>query len=283
MRYVKKVNNNMALAADGKTEWVVFGKGLGFGFKKGDDLPDDRIEKRFQAIDSDERGHKLYTEAILSQVDSETIEVIAKTSSKIESVLGFSLTNYNFLALADHISFAIKRAKDSVNTSRKGHFVHLDRVYPTEYKAAKIMFNALNVALTDTVLPEEEIDYLTLHYVNAATSDLYLDETIEMTKLIQKITQLISYSMQINIDTSSINYSRFVTHIRFLMVRQKRGEASRMDSAMHAMVKSVIEQFPNCFSAADKVARLLEEIKGWKITDEEILYLTMHIWRLVRE
>ena len=50
MEFIKNYNNNAALVKDlaGK-DWVVIGKGIGFGLKKGMPVDESKIERRFLA------------------------------------------------------------------------------------------------------------------------------------------------------------------------------------------------------------------------------------------
>lgn len=281
MKYVKKVNNNMALAKDDQgADWIVVGKGLGFGFKKGDLIRDDQIRRKFQAVDNAKTHQN--PEKILSMINPKILMVITDISSEVERMLGFKLSNYNYLALADHINFAIKRATDPEFADENQKSVSsLKDIYPREYHAATITLQELNKKL-NLKLPKNEVDYLTFHYVNAATSNTYLSETVEMTKLIRKITRVITYAMQINIDTSSINYTRFITHIRYFIARQKDKNSRRLEPPDKVLIKTIANQYPECFSTAAKVAQVLEKSEGWHVNDEEIMYLTLHIWRLTR-
>ena len=53
MKFIKNYNNNAALVEDqNHTEWIVLGKGIGFGMKAGMDIDDTKIAKRFIAEDS---------------------------------------------------------------------------------------------------------------------------------------------------------------------------------------------------------------------------------------
>ncbi|WP_282805694.1 PRD domain-containing protein [Lactobacillus isalae] len=282
MKYKKKVNNNMALALDkdGK-EWVLVGKGLGFGFKKGDAIGNERIEKRFRAEEK-EIGSQQAISQVLSKINPQVLLVITNISSKIEKFLGFKLSNYNYLALADHVNFVIQKQKDPQYKKIEHVDFQLKNIYPKEYEAAIYTLRIIREKLHVT-LPEIEANYLTLHYVNAATNDSYLDETLEMTELIEKITRVISYSMQVSIDKNSINYSRFITHIRYFFTREMSNKKTNEEKISTELIHVIVKNFPECYSTATKVAELLNRDKSWKIDEEEILYLTIHIWRLTRK
>lgn len=284
MKYIKKVNNNMALVTDKKgSEWIVVGKGLGFGFKRGDSIHDSQIMRKFRAVDTvDNNMTRQNPEEILSMINPKILMVITEISTQVENLLGFQLSNYNYLALADHINFAIKRTLDpNLVKDNQQSIAKLKSIYPREYNAAELTLNSLQKQLK-LKLPSNELDYLTFHYVNAATNDICFSETIEMTKLIQKITKVISYAMQINIDTSSINYTRFITHIRYFIAGQNGKSSKETTKPKETLIKTIASQYPECFSTAVKVAQVLEKKKGWHVSDEETMYLTLHIWRLTR-
>lgn len=270
----------MAMAADDDHQTqIVLGKGLGFGFKRGDTLPPERIERIFQQTLTDNR---IDPEQILREIDTTVFQEINTLANDVEVQLGFKLSDYNYLALADHLSFAIKRANNpNFKHSRTQSTSGLKNIYPKEYAAALVTIQKIQSDMGIT-LDQDEVSFLTYHYVNAATSGLYLAETVEMTKLIQKVTQLISYLMQVDIDTNTTNFTRFVTHIRYFIQRQEQNEPLPA-AGDQALRQVVISSYPECYSVATKVATLLQQLKGWQVNEEETVYLTLHIWRLTRE
>jgi len=108
MRLVKNFNNNAALVKDQQdNEWVVIGKGISFVKSVGDPIDDDRIERRFKADDSTENLIETAT-----NVSPEIAEVVNQIEQLVKKRLDYSFDDYQYLSLADHIDFAIKRSQD---------------------------------------------------------------------------------------------------------------------------------------------------------------------------
>lgn len=276
MYFIKKINNNVAFARDDNgLDWIILGKGVGFGRSSKDIIDDDSISKKFKAIDGIENKRNM---AFLTQIDTELLEIVTRVSNRVEDLLDITLSDYNYLALADHLKYAIDRYDEddeSVGDS------DLKRIYPREYAAAEVIINQIRDEL-QVNLAANEVNFLTYHFVNATTNETYLSETVEMTKIIKKIVDLISYAMQIKIDKNSINYTRFITHIRYFIIRQSKeqSDTERLDEVVSQTIR---KKYPVAYQTAKKIARILEQQNNWIVSDEEQLYLTLHIWRLTRK
>ena len=109
MNFIKKINNNVALAqaADGH-EWIVLGKGIGFGKKAGDPLYSSEIEKRFIAEPSEQFSHVIQT---VFQLNPDLLAVVMEVSQHAEQVLGCQFSNYQYLALLDHLHAALNQSQ----------------------------------------------------------------------------------------------------------------------------------------------------------------------------
>ena len=80
------------------------------------------------------------------------------------------------------------------------------------------------------------------------------------------------------IDTTDFNYSRFVSHMHYLL---KRGRENTMiQSDNDAIFAATKESFPKAYQAAQSVCRYLLSVSGIDLSEEEQLYLMMHINRL---
>lgn len=75
MEFIKNYNNNAALVKDsaGK-DWVVIGKGIGFGLKKGMPVDESKIERRFLAQDEIDQVEP----EVVKGIDPQSFEASAK-------------------------------------------------------------------------------------------------------------------------------------------------------------------------------------------------------------
>lgn len=74
-----------------------------------------------------------------------------------------------------------------------------------------------------TEFTEDEAGFIALHFVNAEYNTT-INDTFEMTNMIQKILELVRLEMGIEFDEESLHYERFITHLKFLVQRLYRHE-----------------------------------------------------------
>ena len=90
----------------------------------------------------------------------------------------------------------------------------IKRLYKEEFmcgvEAIRIIQDKLNIHL-----PEDEAGFIAMHIVNAELNE-EMPNVIQITKLIQDILNIVKYHFQIDLDEESLNYFRFVTHLKFL-------------------------------------------------------------------
>ena len=126
MKFVKNFNNNAALVEDDQqTEWIVIGKGVGFGKHRGDEIDLAKIERRFKAADQEETVLNTVT-----QLSPEIVEVVNRVEKLVKDQLSRSFTDYQYLSLADHIDFAIKRTRDGINLDSATVSWETNRLFP---------------------------------------------------------------------------------------------------------------------------------------------------------
>lgn len=215
MKFLRNFNNNAALVEDDESvEWVVIGKGIGFGKHPGDALDEDKIERRFIAtmkgnIDVDS----------FKDIKPQALLITTKVIHLVEPLLGLSFSDYQYFVLADHIDFAIKRANDGIDVDNGTVRWEVRKLFSKEYQAAEKAV-ALIKDCAKISLPKSEVVFMTYHFVNAASDGSKLQETIKITKLIAGVIDIVQYQYQLTLDPDSFNYNRFVAHLRSLMVQR---------------------------------------------------------------
>lgn len=134
---------------------------------------------------------------------------------------------------------------------------------------------------TGISLPASEATSIALHLINAEdrTSDMHL--TLMMTKIIQDVIGIIESELAITFKKDSFNYSRFITHLRHLIQRQVRDQQIFSDNS--ELYSTVRLQYPKVAACVDKIDAYFEKEYHWKYSDEEKLYLIMHINRVCAE
>ncbi|KRM24534.1 PRD domain-containing protein [Latilactobacillus graminis] len=279
MYFIKKINNNVALAKDeNNVEWILLGKGIGFGKKTNDLLDQTEIDRRFKALE--EFGNHQAIANMVGQIDGNIFQLASEVSDQVAAFLGIRFSNYNYLALADHLSFALERTQNGNDYPNEFRW-EVQNLYPKEYQAAEMSLKFIEQRIK-VALPQSELTFFTYHYVNAQNKETQIEDTIELTAMINQVLEIISYHFQKKLAVNSMNYARFLTHLRYFMIRQLNNDLGGSD--LDPMISTVIkEKYPRAYQAAKKIQLYLKKSRNWDISHNEMMYLTLHIWRLTRE
>lgn len=271
VKFLKTFNNSAALARnDQGQEEIVLGKGVGFGLKKGDPIDISKIERRF--VTKDEVNQ-------VKRFNPKTIEVTDKIVQLVEPLLQVKFNDFQYLALADHIDFAVTRVKDHIDIDSANNNWEVKNLYPKEYVVAKKVVKLINQAL-QVELPESESIFMTYHLVNAKSDVSQVQETVQITNLINGIIDIIQLQYSMQLDTSSFNYSRFISHLRILLVRflrNKHKDEAPLDPAMLGFMKI---KYSKAYETADRIATYLQAKMNWTLDTDDKFYLVLHIWRV---
>lgn len=266
---VKVFNNNVILVKDNGIEKVLFGKGLGFNKKFGEVLDSGLIAEKLFKIE-DEKNQKNMDE-IISRVDTEFFtlceEVIIDISEELEEELNENI----HIGLVDHLFFAIKRIKS--NEKMENPFlVEIQTLYRKEFelatKLAKRIGNEIGINI-----PIGEIGFITLH-IHSARNNGKLSNTIKYSFLGNAIVEHVEKKLQIDIDRQSIDYARFLTHIRFAVERIMLDHNIKND-----LISVIKNKYSTSYNIATEVSNILENGLDKVVSEDEIAYLAMHIQR----
>jgi beta-glucoside operon transcriptional antiterminator len=273
MKIDKIINNNIvsALEEDGK-EVVIMGKGIGFGAKPGKTIPEGKIEKIFR-LDSQNNVDKF--KELLVNLPLEHLKASTEIINYAKSVLNRRLNQSIYITLTDHISFAIERFKQNMTFSNP-LLNEIKAFYKEEYLVGEYAV-ALIERRTGVCLPVDEAGFIALHIVNAEYNT-GMRETLDITNLIQNVVTIVKEYFHMNIDETSLNYQRFVTHLRFLAQRIVAGELLGGENG--EFNELVSRMYPEEYACSSKVKDYIQEAFQHDVTEEETAYLAVHIKRM---
>ncbi|MGX7262360.1 BglG family transcription antiterminator LicT [Enterococcus crotali] len=275
MEVKKVINNNIvkSLNADGH-EVLVMGKGIGFKKNVGDRIDDDLIEKVYTS-NTDLSTNKLTQ--LLSNVRLEHLQVANEIIGFAKVSLGKKLNENIYLTLTDHIDYAIERHSNGLPV-RNALLWEIKRFYNHEYLIGKEALNMISNRL-DIVLPEDEAGFIALHIVNAELDLSQVSQVSEMTKVIQKIINIVKYHYKTDLDEYTLNYERFITHLKFFVQRLFSGiELDKdKDEGFLFMLK---EKYQEEYLCALKIREYISKEFGRDLQEDEMIYLTIHIRRI---
>ena len=274
MKIIKIVNNNIVTSEDEQQhEIIVMGRGLGFGKKPGQEIQEDKIEKIFH-LDSDVQNNKLLT--IIEDIPLEHIKAADEIIEYAKKMLGDKLKNTIYLSLIDHINCAIERQKDNL-MFQNPLLWETKQYYPSEFHVGVQSLNILKNAL-GIDFPVDEAGFIALHFITSEY-DTKLNVTLDIPKLIDEIVKIIQKHFTIDIDKNSIHFERFITHLKFFAARvlQAKQIPDDGDFLFRSMIR---DQYKESYKCALEIKQHIESNYKIEISEEEVVYLTVHIKRI---
>lgn len=271
----KVLNNNAFISLDENgEEIVVMGKGVAFG-KKGN-----------QYVDLSNFNYKIFSNkdkqlndkfiSVISDIPEEYLSVTTKIVNGYEAEYSKKLNDIVYISLAEHIQGAVERTKNGIKVSNP-LFLEIKRLFPNEYKAGK---NALELIKNELKVEfnEDEAAYIAQHIVNAEL-DNDISNITNITKLMQEITHIVKYYFRVEFEEDSNAYYRFVTHLKFFAQRIfKNNSYEDNDNDLFDILK---EKYSKSYKCVVKIKEFIENTYDYKLSEEEQLYLIIHIERIV--
>lgn len=271
---IEKVINNNIISAYEKSgaEVIVMGRGIGFKKKQGEVVPADQISKIFR-IKS--RTLTEQFKELLANMPLERVRISDEIISHAKDHLKLKLNQSIYVTLTDHINFAIERVSQGIEP-QNALLWEIKRFYPQEFQlgiyASELIHDRLGI-----LLPEDEAGFIALHFVNAEYGTDIRD-AVKFPDQMQAIVDIVEHDLGIMLDESSLHYERFVTHIKFLIQRIYRKELlSSEDRELSLMMQ---RKYPREYQCSVKVAEYIMKATGSRLSEEEIMYLSVHIRRV---
>ena len=276
MKVHKILNNNVIVTLDDKgKELILTGRGIGFKKREGDLIDTNLIEKQFSLDNKDilPKFNELLSEIPLEVLTTSQI-IINHAKEFMESKLQDSI----YISLTDHIHFAIERHKQGFDIPN-GFLWEIKKFYPKEFQIGLYALSVIKKRL-GIELPEDEAGFITFHIINSQLNGT-MPNIVNMTKIMREILNIVKYHFNIEYDEDCLSYQRFVTHLKFFAQRiLSKGTQTQQDSSLYEIVRQKYHQAYLCTKQID--LHLIQQYQH-PLTDDESLYLTIHIERLRTE
>lgn len=272
---IKKVlNSSVILAVDENgRESVLLGKGIGYGQKAGTPVPDQAADQTF--IDIANPDGKNLVE-LLTSIPGDFVDITRDIVVHAETEYGMKLHPHIYLALTDHLHFAMQRAREGLAVVNRLAW-EIQTFYPREHAVGLYGLGLLRNRLK-VELPDEEASNIAFHVANAQSSTDSSFDALRAVKLISAVMTIVSYTMNIQLINDNLHMSRFVSHMQYFASRffDKRMLTSRDDF----LFTQVSGKYTAAWECAEKVRTHILAEHGELLPNEEVAYLTLHIQRL---
>lgn len=272
----KILNNNAVITRnEKKQEIVVMGKGIAYGKKVGDSIESSKIIKVFLSSESGERKRII---DMISQIPLEQLEIakagfdLTRTKYKIE------VNDSLYIALADHINTSIERYQEGIKVNNT-LLAEIKSFYRSEFEIGMFMLDLIE-EVYGIKMKEDEAAFLALHIVSCEAGN-EMAKTYAITSFIQLMLDIVQEYFSVSLDVDSLAYSRFITHLKYFGLRILNGKKASDDNEENELLDLVKNKYIDAYLCASKMAGVIQDSYGYLLSNDELLYLTIHITKVI--
>jgi beta-glucoside operon transcriptional antiterminator len=262
-------NNSVAAISDDLGDIILTGSGIGFQKKAGDLVDQTKIEKTYLFKDDQKKRF----EQSIAEVPAVYYEIAHKIVSKAVKDLKVDFSGEIFIAISDHLSFAVKRKKENIYLPN----IILNEtkiIYKEEYKVGLWALNYIENKI-GIRLDEDEAGYLALHLVNFSLSN-NANNAMKIVTLTKEVLNLIKKTMKVELEEDSIGYTRISTHLKFLAERIFRDDASSVVDTT-SDIREMLKEDARLALCINRIVKLIKERYNYDLSPDEQTYLCIHI------
>lgn len=273
-RVSKVLNNNgvIAIDMDENKEYVILGKGVGFGKKVSQrfDKPEGCTTYRLEQ--ETERGS---AKELVKGIEPEYLEIADAILTESQKVFGDSIDRGILFPLADHISFAVARIRRNEQISNP-LTEDIKVLFYSEFKVAETLKTILRERL-QIEIDDHEVGYVALH-IHSAIGDEKVSVAMQTARAVRECIDMIEKATGKPIDVLSLSYNRLMNHMKYMVARAFTGEKLNLD-----MNEYMLDQYPQAYKVATDICKNLEGCIGHNLDETETGYLAMHIQRVYKD
>lgn len=275
MRIKKVINNNILCVVDDRgCEMIVTGKGLGFKRKIGERIDPALFEKTYHM--EDKAGQRKLRE-LVEQIPMEHLELTQSLIEYIRSQITAPLNESLLITLADHISFAIKRKEDGIEFTNPLEGAIMS-YYPTEYHLGQHCLRVIQQETRVNLNPSEAA-FIALHIVNSELNTR-MSVMYDITRLIEGALEVAEYYYQKSFDRESLDFNRFIVHLRYFAQRLFQAAPSQADTYDADFQEMIVRSCKQHYKCAQHIAEYIRNAYQKEVPDAELIYLTIHLKRI---
>lgn len=271
VRIERVLNNNAVVSMDSQgREIVVIGAGIAFKKKYGGYVADDKIQKIFHL--SGQQNQDRFSRLLerISEVDFEIAQQVINLSTE---GYGIELNESALVSLADHFDNAVQRANKGIILDNE--LTHdIRRIYVKEFEIGQYAVRLINQT-HKTTFSDDEAAFIAMHILdnrkNAETSTS-LNKVIH---LVEQLQHILTFYFHQDLDESSLEYSRLITHLEFFAQRVFRRKQRPETNDM--LWKMLTKTYPRAAQAVQRVGKFLIEKYDYSMTKTDQAYLIIHV------
>ncbi|EOT40536.1 PRD domain-containing protein [Enterococcus columbae] len=279
MRYrvIKPLNNNVAIVRTNQEEQaIVMGAGIAFQKKKGDLISSEKVDKIFILKNQEAQ---LNFSTLLKEIP---LDFITTTYEIIENGIKryqYQVQEYLYVTLTDHIYWSYQHLKNDEYVESK--LPSMQAQYPVEYEIAKEAIQIIQKRLW-MKFPKDEQTRIALHFINAkkqgdSPTEIHQEKKNE---LILKIKDFLEDHQVIRTKKNQNFYDRLMIHLSYFIDRIEE-DCQQSDDFIEQLDQSLKQDYPTAYQLSNQLFALIQHQYNKELSNNEMIYLTIHIQRLL--
>lgn len=275
MRVKKVINNNILCVVDDQGgEMIVTGRGLGFKRKTGERIDPALVEKTYRM---EGKAEQRRLRELCEQIPLEHLRLTQDLIESIKAQISAPLNESLLITLADHISFAIRRKEEGIEFTNPLEGAVMS-YYPTEYHLGQQCLRIIQKEL-GVELNAAEAAFIALHIVNAELNTS-MSVMYDITRLIEGALEVVEYFYQRSFDRESLDFNRFVVHLRYFAQRLFQASPRQPDEYDREFQEMIIRSCRQHYKCAQCIGEYIRNAYHKEVSADELIYLTIHLKRI---
>lgn len=272
-RVEKVLNHNVILGIceKDKQEYLIMGKGIGFGKKIAQRI---EIGDEVQVYSLVDVKNAKDTTSSVKEIEPIYLEAANMLLDEAQKRIG-EVDRSVLIPLADHIDFAVRRIREQGEISNP-LICDIQVLFHMEYKVAEqiVPFLAEN---SDVSMSESELGYIALH-IHSAIAEQNVASSMQVARCVRECINLIEKEIHQIIPITTLSYNRLMNHVRYMVLRAEQGEEIKLNMNDYMELR-----FKKSYAIATYVCEEMGKILHTKLHEHELGYLSMHIQRCIEE
>ncbi len=263
---VKIFNNSSCVVQLDHRQFLLIQKGIAFGKKINSSIKQGtNVEQLYELSDP---NHFI---SLFEHHSDDITSLIIQTLETVSNDFQIQVDKNFLIPFADHVAIMYDRVLNHRGISNP-FLNETIALYPESYSLAleigRRLFEKNNIEL-----PKEELGFLALHLQNFHQSQNDI-QVVQMNVLVIDIQNILVHKYHYELHEDSLNYARFLTHIKFLVTRILHNETIHTEAA-----EKIAPQFSQEMDIAFDLAKIIETHINCSVSNGEIALLALHISR----
>jgi beta-glucoside operon transcriptional antiterminator len=276
MQIKEILSDNAVVSLDeGGREVIAAGRGIAFRMERGNEIDEKKVQLTLSFTNEETKAR---FKKIAADIPLEYILLSNRIIRYAKETYGKKLAETIYVTITEHIYRVIGRQSYGFQMKNALRW-EIRHIYREEFLIGKKAIDMLQRQCM-VELHEDEAAFIALIFVNAELSG-DIENIVEVTKLIQTILKMIRAHFKLEYKEESLNYSRLVTHLKFLAKRIfGEKEARESDEEMYDMMSSRYLAVAECVR---KIKAMIAEEYDYDLTKDEQMYLIIHIVKILKD